>query len=235
MLRSRRLPKATSRRCGGPDGEPLPFSSNAEIERFLEQAKILSDENIPEGVNRPTKLLLQDGDVQAHAVFRNVDKRKDRYRTNDGRFLPTFVDSYRFEVAAYRLSEMLEMGVVPPAVMRAWERHDGSVQLWVEGAMTEGSRHEKDLQPPDPVRWSRQNMMMKFFDALIQNIDRNQGNILILKDSWDVWLIDHTRSFVNSAEIPQLENIKRCERRVWRRFKEADPAAGPVSSWMVSW
>ena len=35
---------------------------------------------------------------------------------------------------------------------------------------------------------------MRIWDELIQNRDRNQGNILWTHD-WTLWLIDHTRAF----------------------------------------
>ena len=41
---------------------------------------------------------------------------------------------------------------------------------------------------------SLQLQVVRVFDELIQNRDRNQGNILWTSD-WKMWLIDHTRAF----------------------------------------
>ena len=36
--------------------------------------------------------------------------------------------------------------------------------------------------------------LVRVFDQLIGNIDRNVGNLLITSD-WRIWAIDHTRAF----------------------------------------
>ena len=43
-------------------------------------------------------------------------------------------------------------------------------------------------------------MTIRTFDALIYNIDRNAGNILITPD-WKAVLIDHSRSFKGIGEL----------------------------------
>ena len=41
---------------------------------------------------------------------------------------------------------------------------------------------------------------MKVWDELIQNKDRNAGNIIWTSD-WSMWLIDHTRAFRLGKEL----------------------------------
>ena len=36
--------------------------------------------------------------------------------------------------------------------------------------------------------------LVRLFDQLIYNIDRNIGNLMITND-WRIWAIDHTRAF----------------------------------------
>ena len=36
--------------------------------------------------------------------------------------------------------------------------------------------------------------IVRLFDQLIYNIDRNLGNLMITND-WTIWAIDHTRAF----------------------------------------
>ena len=42
--------------------------------------------------------------------------------------------------------------------------------------------------------------MLRLFDQLIANIDRNLGNLLIGND-WTIWAIDHTRAFRTHANV----------------------------------
>jgi len=116
---------------------------------------------------------------------------------------------------------MLGMENVPPTVERRFKSARGSAQLWIENAMTELDRVEKGLKPPDSLQWGRRYADMRVFDNLINNIDRNQGNLLV-DPSWNLWMIDHTRSFGRDRTLPRPELISRCSRRLWKRIIELD-------------
>jgi hypothetical protein len=53
--------------------------------------------------------------------------------------------------------------------------------------------------------------VMRVWDELIQNRDRNQGNILWTSD-WTLWMIDHTRAFRLGKELLKPEQLTRCDR-----------------------
>ena len=204
------------------DGEPLPFADEDDIVEFLRTARVVDREEIPTGVNRPTKLLLQLDSTRAHAVFRTVDEQRERWQLPTREVVPNFRDSFRYEPAAYRLSRLLGLDAVPPAVERRIEGKLGSIQLWVHGVMTEKQRVAEGIAPPRPLEWTRHRAMRKLFDNLVGNIDRNQGNILIEKDTWRVWLIDHTRAFITRQPLIDPEGITWCEREVYERLKSVD-------------
>jgi len=183
------------------DGEPLPFRCDEEILDFLRTARIVTIKDLPVGSTKPKKLLLERDGVEAHAVFRYVDIEKRRHRLDDGSFHLLLRDSYRHGLAAYELNRLLGLHTIPPIVPRRVKGRDGSVQLWVENAMTEASRLKQGLRPPDMRDFAAQAWKMQIFDALICNIDRNKGNILFDK-SWRLWYIDHTRSFARYQNHP---------------------------------
>ena len=54
------------------------------------------------------------------------------------------------------------------------------------------------------MKTTKQIQIMRVFDELIQNRDRNQGNILWTND-WTMWLIDHTRAFRLGKELLKPE------------------------------
>ena len=71
----------------------------------------------------------------------------------------------------------------------------GSLQLWVEGVMP-----VQGLEARAPADWAHQRSRIATFDNLIDNRDRNLGNILIAP-GWGVVLIDHTRCFGSDTEL----------------------------------
>ena len=100
----------------------------------------------------------------------------------------------------------------------------GSLQLWVEEVISEKGRRQQGLQAPDQGHWTLQVQNMTLFDNLINNIDRNQGNILIDKN-WEIWLIDHGRSFSQDWHLPQEAGMKRCGQRLWKAVEALDENA----------
>jgi hypothetical protein len=130
------------------DGEPLPFADQDDIVEFLRTAQVLEREEVQAGVNRPTKMLLERDGLRTHAVFRTVDNQRETWELPNRERLVNFRDSFRYEPAAYRLSRLLGLDAVPPAVDRRIDGKLGSIQLWVHGAITEKVRGEQQLQPP---------------------------------------------------------------------------------------
>lgn len=210
--------QALARPWRGPDGGELPFSSDAEALDFLKTADVVSKKPLDGGSSQTLKVLLEKDGVRVHAAFRTVELRKQRVTLGREVFLD-FHDSFRYEVAAYELARLLGLDQIPPVVERQIEGERGSLQLWVEGATTESERHREKAQPPDRMAWYRQLQVMRIFDRLIYNYDRNRGNILI-GDDWKLWMIDHTRSFRISADVPEIRTVTHCEKDLWRRLRE---------------
>ena len=105
-----------------------------------------------------------------------------------------FKDTYRFNIAGYRLARC-SASEVPMSVER---RVDGSRRVGdVVGGRRrdgrEGPAQEEGVRPQSRAH-DTADPVMRVWDELIQNKDRNQGNILWTKD-WTMWLIDHTRAF----------------------------------------
>jgi hypothetical protein len=84
--------------------------------------------------------------------------------------------------------------------------------------MDEGERLKQKLTPPDVHLFNEQMWLVRIFDQLIYNVDRNLGNLLITKD-WRVWPIDHTRSFRRMSTLRRPENVTNCDRQVLERMK----------------
>lgn len=204
----------------GADGQPIVFADDAAVLDFLRTAEIVSSQEVPAGVNRPLKVLLEQDGVRMNAVLRTVDKRQREYRAGR-RLIIKFWDYYQFEAVAYELSRLLGVDNVPPAVVRKVARgRIGSLQVWLEDTQTERRRRRRDdLHAPNRLEWFRSWQVMRLFDTLIDNFDRNQGNIL-LDPEWKMWWIDHTRAFTIHRRIQAPEKLFICERGVWDRLRQ---------------
>ena len=208
----------------GPDGAFLPFENSEEVTEFLLTAEVIGMEEISEGVTGPKRVLLEKDGIQMRAIFREVDSSRSIGPGLKGKLRRNFRDYYAFEVAAYELSRMLGLDSVPPAVLRRINRNSGSLQVWIENALTEKKRSSEGLEPPNPLRYSRQIQIMSIFDNLVYNEDRNLGNILF-DENWKLWMIDHTRTFRLEVELSEPEAIMSCSEDLWnnlRNLNEAD-------------
>ena len=214
---------AAALRWTDPDGKPLPFRSEDELLEFLRTADVKSEKHLSGGVTFPTKVLLEKDGIRADAIFRDINEEKVAPTFGGGRNDLYFRDSYIFEPPAYELSRLLGLDNVPPATLRKLHAKNGSVQIWVENAMTELTRVRDKIQPPDELHWNKQLQVMNVFDALVYNTDRNRGNILITPD-WKLWMIDHTRAFRRNPSLQNAASLNQCERSMYQRLKALDEA-----------
>ncbi len=208
----------------GPEGTALPFRDDSQILDFLRTAAIVSAKPISKGINHSLKVLLEKDGTRAHAVFRQANTGLRTYQPPASSHSAKFRDSCFFEPAAYELARRLGIRRIPPVVKRRYGGRDGTLQIWVENAFDEQARLAQDLRSPHPTHWRRQRIVQQVFDALIYNIDRNQGNMLIDPD-WNVWLIDHTRSFVAEPGLKARKKIRWCDRDLWERLQTVDRQA----------
>jgi len=103
--------------------------------------------------------------------------------------------------------------MIPPSVARYHAGHAAAWTWWVENVlMDEGERLKKNTTGPDKDKGARQTLIMRVFEQLIANTERNVGNILYDKD-WNLWLIDHTRAFRLQKELLKPEMLDKCDRQ----------------------
>jgi hypothetical protein len=205
------------------EGAPLPVQDHEGLCELLRTGEPVAEEAIGRGVAGVVKMTLVSDGVRFHAAFRTVD-REDRSKGTSPRPRATFRDSNLFELAAYLLDRRLGLHRVPPTVRRTIDGRVGTLQLWLEGTSPEVVLVEQGrLEPPDRGFVLRQKQVMRVFDCLIANVDRNQGNVLVDR-GWNLWLIDHTRAFRETATLLDEEQILTCERRLFAALVELDEA-----------
>lgn len=202
----------------GVDEKPLPFEDVDALQKFLETADVMHIADLSTGVTRPKKLLLEKNGVRAHTIFHYKHDVDRQVKLKDGTLVNYFRDSYLNQVAAYELSRMLGMTNVPPSILRKIDGKNGAVTLWIENAVNERDRADSGRQPPNRALIDLYAYDMRVFDNLINNIDRNLTNILY-DSNWQVWLIDHTRTFGGNTKMPDRERLTHCSYALWEKLK----------------
>ena len=207
---------------------------------FLKTAKVVRTRSTSKGVTAPKRLTLSDGTNTHDAIFQAIDDKQTVANLGGGgRQSSTelnFVDSYRYNLAAYALAGLIGLDhMMPPYVERRWNGQTGSMGWWVTTLMDEGERLKKNIQPPKPMEWNYQMYRMRVFTALVRDTDRNLGNVLITPD-WKVMMIDFTRAFRLQPELQHTKDLNRMDRALMPRLEALDRAAvkKTVGDWLTN-
>ncbi len=192
---------------------------------FLAKAAIIQEKTTSIGTTRPIRATLSDGVLTHDAQFQTVDQAKALFEAGKASEVD-FKDTYRYNIAGYRLAQMVGLQTVPMSVERRYKNMNAAVTWWVDDVMFDeaGRQKAQDKFGPDPERTQKQIYVMRVWDELIQNKDRNTGNILWTKD-WTLWLIDHTRAFRTGGSLLKPDEIVRIERTMFDKMKQLTEAS----------
>ena len=158
-------------------GPTRPLLTPEQMEQFLLTAEIVSVGRAGDGRTNSQRATLTNGQLTHDAHIQTVDEARAVFETLRG-VERDFKDTYRYNIAGYRLATLLGLDNVPVSVERNFQRRPASFTWWIDDvAMNEEVRAEKGALGPDPQRFAHQVHIMRVFDELIQNTDRNMGNI----------------------------------------------------------
>jgi len=172
--------------------------SYQDWEQLLKQGTITELKSIGAGVTRSKKAYLEHKGLRFKAIFKSEDiiprnAREKQYRNTD---------SYKYEIAAYRIARELGLNMIPPTIFRTIDNKKGSLQLWIDNTFNDINRIKDKRFPNEPCVLSYQASLLNMFDILIYNEDRTLSNILYTEADWLMWMIDHSRSFRTNKQAP---------------------------------
>jgi hypothetical protein len=212
---------------------PQEIAQREQWEEYLLSAEIVRAEPLKQGVTKPWKLYLKKGDIERMAAWKNVDKRLGGGAR----------DSWKYEIAAYRLDKLIGLNTVPPAVEKEFRGKAGALSLWIDSKYNLLEIMEQRIKIPESAQKHIEDMgyIYRLWGCLIANDDPTQENMRYTED-WRMIFIDHSRAFRSDKEYVKrlvfgINGIKRYQadgkpflilrvpRALFERIKGLDPAA----------
>jgi hypothetical protein len=183
------------------------LDNRAAIEAYLRDTEIVSIEELKVGVTRPRRAKFPDGGLVQYMAFKNVPPGRQS----------GYWESYKSELAAYAMDQLLGLDMVPPTVEKRVKGDLGAAVMWCAPVK---SFAELKGVPTPPSRyvamWFRQLAKAKMFDNLIGNKDPNLGNWLV-DPAWNLILIDHTRAFTPDKDL--YHKLDHVDVPLWDKMK----------------
>jgi len=167
-------------------------SSANDIEDYLRKAGVGTIiRGAQRGRTEPWTIILDDGQIARRAVFKYVNRRRPSP-------LP---DSYFYEIAAYELSKLLGLDIVPAVVERQIDETKGSLQAFVENSITEAARRRNGPEPPDPLKFEETLSSVRVFALLVNDSCENLEDTYVETGTWHVFRVDFSQAFGPSPEL----------------------------------
>lgn len=208
-----------------PAAPPPITLTPAQMEEFLLRAKIVRTRAAGGGVTGSLRATLSDGVLTHDAQIQTIDQARTIFQPARGPAELNFRDTYRYNVGGYRLAVLLELDNVPMSVERQVDGKRAAVTWWIDDVlMDERARLKTGERGPDPERLAMQTYIMRVFDELIANRDRNMGNLLWTTD-WKMWMIDHTRAFRLGKDLQRPNALVRIDRSLLENMRRLTPDA----------
>src|SRR5688500_697196 len=101
---------------------------------FLTKAEIIRERTTSDGVTRPVRATLSDGVLTHDAQFQTVDQARALFEAGKASEVD-FKDTYRYNIAGYRLAQLVGLETVPMSVPRSYKGKDAAVTWWIDDVM----------------------------------------------------------------------------------------------------
>ena len=191
-----------------------------EMEALLLKGRITNPRGTVRGITGAQRVTLTDGQRTHDAQVQDINTFGKVVDVGARGIQLNFRDTYRYNIAAYRLARLLGLDNVPMSVPRNVDGKPAAMTWWIDDVAMDESvrRRATDTMGPDPDRTNAYLHILRVFDELIQNTDRNSGNLLWTRD-WTMWMIDHTRAFRTDPKLLNPSILERCERNLFAALK----------------
>ncbi len=192
------------------------FPTNQAAEAFLLKASVVSiEKDVQPGRTLPWVVTLEKDGIRAKAVFRYVHRPRPH----------PLAHSFRYELAAYELSKLLELDIVPPTVARTIEGLPGALQLFIDGSVSEHDFARTGAVPPDPRLLRNSLNTVRLFEGLAGDACGDKDDTFIHTDTWQARRVDLAEAFPPTAALSEDCAIERCPKSLYEKLLRMDPAS----------
>jgi hypothetical protein len=186
------------------------------MEKLLREADVVEiDKERLGGRTNPWLVTLSHGTVRTRAIFRHVDRRRPH---------PT-PDSFQYDLAAYSLSKLLGIEMIPPVVERRIQGREGSLQVFLENCIREKDRKRKKLEPPDPQAFSKDLEGTRVFENLVYDECQDTDDLYVHREDWRVCRVDFSEAFAPMLELLPGCRLTCCSRALYDGLLKLDEEA----------
>lgn len=192
---------------------PAGSTPQADRENFLRSATIVSRRDVGVGITLPVRVELEKDGVSRSAMFKSADLSFPANIRVGREIQEGLRDSWKYEVAAYELDKLLDLGMVPVTVAREIDDREGALIDWIDDVLPEYGALTDEF---DLAAWDDEVAAAWLFDYIAYNIDRTPENLLITQ-GFDLKLIDHSRAF--QRFLVPMRPLSRFPRRVVERLR----------------
>jgi hypothetical protein len=178
--------------------EQLP---DKQLERFLQKADVVKSsliQNIIRGEARHAEIVdLESRELDLRAIFQDVDEPASADGSASRRYI--------HEIAAYKLDRMLDLNLVPVAVVRKVEGKTGSLQMWIHSAVDLNEVREYGREDLLELLAPQIKQGLLFITLMGEKRDdiAEAGRMLLPKER-RVMVMDNTKAFPIRFDVDEL-------------------------------
>jgi hypothetical protein len=177
----------------------------AAIETALRECPVASFDKSQSGRTSPWIITFAKDCAVQRALFRYVDRQRPQH-------MP---DSYNYDIAAYELTKLLGIELIPPVVEREIGGRQGTLQILLENCIRERDRKRKKLDPPDAKAFNNALEELKVFVNLTYDDCYNLDDIYVHLEDWRVCRVDFSEAFAPMPELLPGCNITVCSKKLY--------------------
>jgi hypothetical protein len=189
---------------------------DAELEQFLERAVVVERTEISRAGLAAEVWEMEGEGLKVRGIFKDIEQEPPGPGRPESR-------RYQHEVAAYELDRMLDIGLVPPVVVREVDGRRGALRAVSETALDlvslRGIQDIEGATPQETIKavaeayglaveeLAEQVVRARVFDGLIGNLGRTDVDKLFIPAEGRVALVDQDEAFGLSTDVdPALLN-----------------------------
>src|SRR5215510_9787547 len=117
--------------------------SKEEMEAFLLKGKITKTRDAGGGVTASTRGTMTDGRITHDVHIQSIDVSQSVFEAGKATEL-NFKDSFRYNIAGYRVAQLLGLEHIPMSVERSVKGKQSAVTWWVDDVKMDEKKREKE-------------------------------------------------------------------------------------------